>query len=172
MGLDEGRGEELFTRDQLEMIFSRRKQEHRQLLEEAKDAVIGALKPQLEGMRRDIQTSNHLKAEFGEQLRTLTTEVRQTNTKLDIHIGRRAHDREEQLLVDLGVDTLSLEEKKAFPDVLRSAVDADKTVAHRAIWIPLATNIASAIAGSIVAVAAVLALIANGTIQLGVSHHP
>ncbi len=166
----------MWNEAEVEAELERRLKKQKEVVADA----VESLRPELREMSERIQDSNHVKAElkeeFGSQLRqtnlslkTLTDEVRATNSRLEAHAGQRTHAGVASLITEFGVDNMSLEQKQALAGVLGAAVRDGQGAARRAAWIGFSTQVVSAVAGAVVALAAVLALMANGTIQV---HHP
>jgi len=181
--------ERLVTDEQLDILVEQRMAERRKVAEE----VVAILEPKLEGIRREAATANHVKRTLGRQLARLERLVTATNGQLIAHSAMAAHpgtaevigrmeealEKGEDLAEQFGVQDLSLEQKQALPAVLKNAVNdqvdrqkGDRRAKGRAVWIQLASTVVASVAGAIVAAAAILSLIANGTVQVGVNHHP
>lgn len=180
--------ERYVTDEQLDVLVEQRMAERRKVVEE----VVAALQPVLDGIRKEASSANHVKRTLGRELANLTRQVKQTNAELGKHVVMAAHpgtadaidrmeealDKGEQLTEQFGVEDLSLEQKQALPGLLREYVTdqvgrqkGDRRATQRAVWIQMISTVVASLAGAIVAVAAILSLIANGTVQVGV-HHP
>jgi hypothetical protein len=180
--------ERTVTDEQLDILVEQRMAERRKVAEE----VVAILEPKLEGIWREAATANHVKRTLGRQLTNLERLVKQTNAELGKHVILSAHpgtadvidrmeealDKGEQLTEQFGVEDLSLEQKQALPGILREYVTdqvdrqkGDRRSSRRAGMYQLVATIVASVAGAVVAVAAILSLVANGTVQVGV-HHP
>jgi len=181
-------GQRVVTDEQLDDLVEQRMAERRKVVEE----VVAALQPLLEGIRREASSANHVKRTLGRELANLTRQVKQTNAELGKHMVLAAHpgtaevidrmedalDKGEQLTEQFGVDELSLEQKQALPGLLKEYVTdqldrqkGDRRSTRRASLYQLVATTVASVAGAIVAIAAILSLVANGTVQVGV-HHP
>lgn len=176
------------TEEELEVLVEQRLAERKKVVEE----VVAALQPQLEGIRKEAASANHVKRTLGRQLSSLERLVKQTNAELGKHVVLPAHpgtqatiermdealDKGEQMAEQFGIENLSLEQKQALPGMLRNYVNegidrqkGDRRANRQAVWIQLASTVVASVAGAVVALAAILSLMANGTVQVGV-HHP
>ncbi len=180
--------ERLVTDEQLDVLVEQRMSERRKVVEE----VVTALQPLLEGIRKEASSANHVKRTLGRELASLTRQVKQTNAELGKHVVLAAHpgtaevidrmeealDKGEQLTEQFGIEDLSLEQKQSLPGMLSAFITervdrqkGDRRSTRRAGTYQLIATVVASVAGAVVAVAAILALVANGTVQVG-AHHP
>jgi len=179
-------GERLVTDEQLEELVAQRIKDRQGIIDE----VVTALKPELEGMRREISSANHVKRTLGRQLTGLTALVRQSNAELRTHSALPFHPQGADLVDDLseesrkglelieqfGVAELSLEQKQALPEVLDEHVrmkqerrQGDRRERNKQAWLLVVSQFVGAIAGALVAAASIVAYL-HATASQGV--HP
>lgn len=176
--------ERTYTDEELEELFDQRLKQRKDLITEA----VGALRPELEGMRKEISSANHVKRTLGRQLTALSRLVQQTNAELGRHVVLPAHpgtaeaiarmedvlDKGEALTEEFGVEQLSLEQKQALPGMLRDYVNdqverkkLDRRDSRRRAWLQVASAFAGSVAGAIAATVSILTYLAKTG-----GHHP
>lgn len=144
----------MFTRDQMETIWARRQNERRQLLDDAKAAIMGDLKPTLDEMTAEIGNANHVKRELGDKIDALTASVTSSNIALTAHTQLAAHPVGQQLVADLGLVTWSLEEKRAVKPMVedyiatrRRRADDERKTRRRQAFLLAVGSVGAAVAG-------------------------
>lgn len=156
----------MVSEEDLEQLVAKRLKERKEIINEA----VGALRPELDAMRREISAANHVKRELGGQMKSLAREVRKTNIELLRHASLQSHSGTEAelasiraeleegnaLIEEFGINELSAEQKRAFPSVLKSFVtsrDQDREDARkenrRQTWIHALSAFGAAIAGAV-----------------------
>jgi len=170
--------ERVVTDEQLDDLVEQRMSvalaERKKVVEE----VVAALQPQLERIRREAASANHVKRTLGRQLSRLEGLVKQTNAELGRHVVLAAHpgtadtiermtdalEKGEELTEQFGVGDLSLEQKKALPGMLKNYVNdqVDRQKLDRrndrrlTFWLVMATA-GGSLAGAVLAAIAVVA---------------
>lgn len=160
----------LVSEAELGALVAKRLKERQEIIGEA----VISLKPELDRMTREISAANHIKRTLGKQISALERSVRQTNAKLDTHTSLAMHGgtagvlgrltETVEVIGELGVNTLSQEQRKALPAVLEEHVrtredkkDADRHERQRQNWMNVFATFASSVAGAVAAAAAILA---------------
>jgi hypothetical protein len=106
----------------VEREVQRRVRERQELISTTVDLAVEKLRPELNAIREEISDSNHIKAEYGNQLNELMVEVKK-HIGLPWHPGTQAFIEQAQADQKLyGLDSLSAEEKAAVPTVLRTVI--------------------------------------------------
>lgn len=174
--------ERVVTDEQLDELVEQRMAaamaERKKVVEE----VVAALQPQLEGIRKEAASANHVKRTLGRQLASLERLVKQTNAELGKHVVLPSHpgtqdaieriteviEKGEEISEQFGIENLSLEQKQALPGMLRNYVSEglerkklDRRRDRRmTIWM-VATTAAGSLAGAILAAIAVVAYLSS-----------
>jgi len=175
-------GERFVTDEQLEELVTQRLKDRQGIIDE----VVTALKPELEGMRREISSANHVKRTLGRQLTGLTVLVKQSNAEMRTHAALPFHPQGADIVGDLseesskglelieqfGIAELSLEQKQALPEVLEEHVrmkqerrQVDRRERRKQAWLLVASQFVGAIAGALVAAASIVAYLHATTPQ-------
>jgi hypothetical protein len=168
----------MVSEQELEQLIAKRLKERQEIINEA----VGALRPELDRMSREIASANHIKQTLGKQVLELTREVRKTNLELTNHAALKAHPgtaadiaeiREELaegegIMQEFGIKDLSAEQRKAFPSVLKGFVvkreeerKEQQTELRRQAWIHVGSSFISALLGAATTAAAVIGWIAT-----------
>ena len=167
----------MVSEQELEGLIAKRLKERQEIINEA----VNALKPELKAMRDEIAAANHVKQTLGRDINRLSREVRATNRELTQHVALAGHpgteaavaeikeemDKGEELMQDFGINDMSAEQRRAFPVVLKTFVNAgeqskkqDRMAERRRVWIQLLTSFVSAVVTAVVVISAFLAWLA------------
>jgi len=150
---------------ELEALVEKRLKERHGIINEA----LGALKPDLDRMVREIASANHIKRTLGRQIASLDRSIKKTALALDVHTQLAWHvgttgildrlSKNAEVIGELGVNTLSQEQRKALPAVLEEHVhrreerrEDDRKAQRRQVFIHLASSFLSALVTAIVVV--------------------
>lgn len=152
---------------ELEAIVAKRVKERAEIISDA----LAALKPELDNMSDQIAAANHVKEELKGELEELNAAVTLSQRRMEEHARLTWHPAAQQLMADFNIAALSLEEKKALPEVLEEHVSQQRNrvkAERRQVWIHLATSFLSAVVTAVVILTSFLAwLAAHGGIRIG-----